>query len=33
MENGGEVIGGVGVSGGTPEEDIIICQATITAIP
>jgi uncharacterized protein GlcG (DUF336 family) len=32
IENGGEVIGGVGVSGGIPEEDVIICQATIAAI-
>lgn len=32
IENGGEVMGGVGVSGGTPEEDVIICQATIAAV-
>ncbi len=32
IENGSEVIGGVGVSGGTPEEDVIICQATMAVI-
>lgn len=29
IKNGKEVIGGIGVSGGTPEQDVIICQAAL----
>ena len=32
IEAGDEVIGGIGVSGGTPEEDVVICQAGIDAV-
>lgn len=31
VKNGDTVIGGIGVSGGTPEEDVIIGQAAIDA--
>ena len=29
---GDNVVGGIGVSGGTPEEDVVVCQAAIDAI-
>lgn len=32
IKDGDKVIGGIGVSGGTPEQDIAICQAAITTI-
>jgi uncharacterized protein GlcG (DUF336 family) len=32
VEDGDEVIGGVGVCGGTPEQDVIVCQAAMAAI-
>ncbi len=32
IKEGDEVIGGIGVSGGTPEQDAAICQATIAEI-
>ena len=30
IKDGSNVIGGIGVSGGTPEEDVAICQAALT---
>ena len=30
--DGSKVLGGVGVSGGTPEEDVLICEAAIRSI-
>lgn len=32
IEENGQVIGGIGVCGGTPEEDVAVCQAAIAAI-
>jgi len=32
IKAGDEIIGGIGVSGGTPEEDVVICQVGIDAI-
>jgi len=32
VQDGDEVIGGVGVSGGTPEEDVAICRAALAAV-
>jgi len=32
ITDGDEVIGGVGVGGGTPEEDVAICQAALAAV-
>ncbi len=32
VEDGGEVIGGVGVCGGTLQQDVAVCQAAIAAI-
>jgi len=32
VEDGGEVIGGVGVCGGTVQQDVAVCQAAIAAI-
>lgn len=32
VENGDEVIGGVGVCGGTPEQDVAVCQVAMVAI-
>ena len=32
IKNGDTVIGGIGVSGGTPMEDVEICQAAIDAM-
>ncbi|MBW2674756.1 MAG: heme-binding protein [Deltaproteobacteria bacterium] len=32
ITDGDEVIGGVGVSGGTPEEDVAICQGALAAV-
>jgi uncharacterized protein GlcG (DUF336 family) len=29
INDGDKVIGGIGVSGGTPEEDVAVCQAAI----
>jgi len=29
IKDGDKVVGGIGVSGGTPEEDVIICQEAI----
>ena len=31
VKAGGEVIGGVGVCGGTPEQDVSLCQKIISA--
>ncbi|MCK9275598.1 MAG: heme-binding protein [Syntrophales bacterium] len=31
IKNGDDVIGAIGVSGGTPEEDVIVCEAAIMA--
>ncbi len=30
--DGSKVTGGVGISGGTPEEDVLICEAAISSI-
>ena len=32
IKDGDSVIGGIGVSGGTPEEDVAVCQAAVKAI-
>jgi uncharacterized protein GlcG (DUF336 family) len=32
IESGGEVIGGIGVCGGTPEQDVTVCRLAMTAI-
>ncbi len=32
VETDGQVIGGVGVCGGTPEQDVSLCRAVIAAI-
>jgi len=32
IKDGDEVIGGVGVSGGTPEEDVSVCQAALATV-
>jgi uncharacterized protein GlcG (DUF336 family) len=32
IEVDGELVGGVGVCGGTPEQDVSLCQAVIAAI-
>lgn len=32
IKDGDSVIGGIGVSGGTPEEDVAVCQAATKAI-
>jgi uncharacterized protein GlcG (DUF336 family) len=32
IKDGDKVVGGIGVSGGTPEEDVIICQEAIKSI-
>ncbi|MCK4368414.1 MAG: heme-binding protein [Dehalococcoidales bacterium] len=32
VEDGDEVIAGVGVCGGTPQQDVAVCQAAIAAI-
>jgi len=32
IESNDEFIGGVGVCGGTPEQDVTVCQAAIAAI-
>jgi len=32
IKDGDEVIGGIGVSGGTPKQDVAVCQAAIAAI-
>jgi len=32
IKDGDSVIGGIGVSGGTPEEDVIVCEAAIRAV-
>ncbi len=32
VEVDGRVIGGVGVCGGTPEQDVDVCRAVITAV-
>jgi uncharacterized protein GlcG (DUF336 family) len=32
IEDGGDVIGAVGVCGDTPEQDVVICQAAIAAL-
>jgi uncharacterized protein GlcG (DUF336 family) len=29
IKDGDDVIGGIGVSGGTPEQDVAVCQAAI----
>lgn len=31
IKDGASVIGGIGVSGGTPKEDVAVCQAAIKA--
>jgi uncharacterized protein GlcG (DUF336 family) len=31
VKDGDNVIGGIGVAGGTPEEDVVVCQATLKA--
>jgi uncharacterized protein GlcG (DUF336 family) len=30
--DGSEMVGGIGVSGGTPEEDVAVCQAAIAIL-
>jgi uncharacterized protein GlcG (DUF336 family) len=30
--DGDEVIGGIGVSGGIPEEDVAVCQAALATV-
>ncbi|MBN2396986.1 MAG: heme-binding protein [Deltaproteobacteria bacterium] len=32
VQDGDEVIGGVGVSGGTPDEDMAVCRAALAAV-
>lgn len=32
IKDGDNIIGGIGVSGGTPEQDVAVCQAAIKAI-
>jgi len=32
IKDGDSVIGGIGVSGGTPEEDIAICQSALATV-
>ncbi|MBN1383097.1 MAG: heme-binding protein [Deltaproteobacteria bacterium] len=32
ITDGNEVIGGVGVSGGTPEDDVAVCRAGLAAV-
>ena len=32
IRDGDEVIGAVGVSGGTPDEDVVVCQEAIDAL-
>lgn len=32
IKSGGRVIGGIGVSGGTPDEDVLVCKAAMNAI-
>jgi len=32
IKNGKAIIGAIGVSGGTPEEDVAICQAVVAAL-
>ena len=32
IEGAGEVIGGAGVCGGTPEQDVVVCQATMAVV-
>lgn len=32
IKDGDKVIGGIGVSGGTPEQDVAICQAAVATI-
>lgn len=32
IKDGDEVIGGIGVSGGTPKQDVAVCQAAIAAL-
>ncbi|MDO9537158.1 MAG: heme-binding protein [Thermoplasmata archaeon] len=32
INDGDEVIGGVGVSGGTPEEDVSVCRAALATV-
>jgi uncharacterized protein GlcG (DUF336 family) len=33
VDFGGQVIGGVGVCGGTPEQDVSICRAAVKSFP
>jgi len=33
IRDGDKIIGAIGVSGGKPEEDVAVCQATIAAMP
>jgi len=32
IQDGDEVIGGIGVSGGTPEEDVTVCRAALATV-
>jgi len=32
IKDGDEVIGGVGVSGGTPEDDVAVCRAALATV-
>lgn len=32
IKDGSEVIGAIGVSGGTPEEDVAVCQVAVAAL-
>jgi len=32
IKDGDSVIGGIGVSGGTPEEDIVVCQSALATV-
>jgi len=32
IRDGDDIIGGIGVSGGTPEEDVTVCEAALAAV-
>lgn len=32
IKDADQVIGGVGVCGGTPEQDVVVCQATVAVV-
>lgn len=32
IKDGSEIIGAIGISGGTPEEDVAVCQVAVAAL-